>query len=262
MRVLLVNTSERTGGAAVATNRLMDALNNNGVKCKMLVRDKLTDDITVATLPRSPLLKWNFLWERLRIFLSLRFRKQHLWEVDSAQCGSDITSLREFKEADVIHLSWINQGMLSMADIKKILRSGKPVVWTMHDLWPATGICHYARGCDKYKTGCGDCPLLPGGHQRDLSSKVWRRKLSAYQGQLIHFVACSKWLEREAKQSGLLAGQRVTSIPNPIDTHVYHPKDKAQARKDCGLPQDKKLMLFVSQRVTDPRKGLDYLWRR
>lgn len=258
MRVLLVNTSERTGGAAVATNRLMDALNNNGVKCKMLVRDKLTDDITVATLPRSPLLKWNFLWERLRIFLSLRFRKQHLWEVDSAQCGSDITSLREFKEADVIHLSWINQGMLSMADIKKILRSGKPVVWTMHDLWPATGICHYARGCDKYKTGCGDCPLLPGGHQRDLSSKVWKRKLSAYQGQLIHFVACSKWLEREAKQSGLLAGQRVTSIPNPIDTHVYHPKDKAQARKDCGLPQDKKLMLFVSQRVTDPRKGLDY----
>ena len=71
MRVLLVNTSERIGGAAVATNRLMDALNNNGVKCKMLVRDKLTDDITVATLPRSPLLKWNFLWERLRIFLSL-----------------------------------------------------------------------------------------------------------------------------------------------------------------------------------------------
>ena len=42
MRVLIINTSERTGGAAVAAHRLMDALNNNGVKAKMLVRDKET----------------------------------------------------------------------------------------------------------------------------------------------------------------------------------------------------------------------------
>ncbi len=48
MRVLIVNTSEKAGGAAVAANRLMDALNNNGVKAKMLVRDKETDDITVV----------------------------------------------------------------------------------------------------------------------------------------------------------------------------------------------------------------------
>ena len=53
MRVLIVNTSEKTGGAAVAANRLMDALNNNGVKAKMLVRDKETEDITVVSLPRS-----------------------------------------------------------------------------------------------------------------------------------------------------------------------------------------------------------------
>ena len=53
MRVLIVNTSEKAGGAAVAANRLMDALNNNGVKAKMLVRDKVTDDITVVGLPRS-----------------------------------------------------------------------------------------------------------------------------------------------------------------------------------------------------------------
>ena len=50
MRILIVNTSEKTGGAAVAANRLKDALNNNGVKAKMLVRDKLTDDITVVSL--------------------------------------------------------------------------------------------------------------------------------------------------------------------------------------------------------------------
>ena len=125
MRVLIVNTSEKTGGAALAANRLKDALNNNGVKTKMLVRDKETDNITIVALPKSPARKWHFLWERWCIFWHLRFKKQHLWELDSACCGTDITSLPEFKEADIIHLSWINQGMLSLKNIKKILPLGE-----------------------------------------------------------------------------------------------------------------------------------------
>ena len=72
MRVLIVNTSEKAGGAAVAANRLMDALNNNGVKAKMLVRDKVTEDITVVGLPRSLRMQWNFLWERWCIFCRLQ----------------------------------------------------------------------------------------------------------------------------------------------------------------------------------------------
>jgi hypothetical protein len=78
MRVLIVNTSEKTGGAAVAANRLMDALNNNGVKAKMLVRDKETEDITVVSLPRSLRLQWNFLWERWCVFWHLHFSRQRL----------------------------------------------------------------------------------------------------------------------------------------------------------------------------------------
>ena len=113
MRVLIVNTSEKTGGAAVAANRLMAALNNNGVKAKMLVRDKQTDDITVVGLQHRRQARWHFLWERWCVFWHLRFSKQHLFEIDIANSGFDITHLREFREADVIHLSWINQGMLS-----------------------------------------------------------------------------------------------------------------------------------------------------
>ena len=134
MRVLIVNTSERTGGAAVSANRLMKALNNNGVKAKMLVRDKDDDSLTVVALPPSPLLRWHFLWERFVVFCRLHFSRKHLFEVDIANSGSDITKLREFQEADVIHLHWINQGMLSLNGIRQILRSGKPVVWTMHDI--------------------------------------------------------------------------------------------------------------------------------
>lgn len=259
MRVLIVNTSEKTGGAAVAANRLMDALNNNGVKAKMLVRDKITEDITVASLPHSPLLQWRFLWERWCIFWHLHFSKHHLWEIDTASVGNDITKLREFQEADVIHLSWINQGMLSLNVIRKIIKSGKPIVWTMHDLWPATGICHYARGCNRYCSSCGMCPLLPHkGSKNDLSAKVFRRKKAVYHDGNIYFVSCSKWLEKQAKQSALFIGQRITNIPNPIDTHVFCKHDQKEARLEVGLPADKRLILFVSQRVTDERKGMAY----
>ena len=260
MRVLIINTSERTGGAAVAASRLMKALNNNGVKAKMLVRDKETDSLTVAELPRSPLLRWHFLWERFVVFCRLHFSRQHLFEVDIANTGTDITSLREFEEADVIHLHWISQGMLSLKDIRTILRSGKPVIWTMHDIWPATAICHLTLGCRNFTTACLKCRLLPGGGSAgDLASVVWKRKSRMLEDENIYYVACSRWLESEAKKSALLKGHKITSIPNPIDTHIYNRCNRQEARQRLGLPSDKRLILFASQRVTNENKGMQYL---
>ena len=260
MRVLIVNTSERTGGAAVAANRLMMALNNNGVKAKMLVRDKESDSLTVVGLPKSQMLNWHFLWERLVIFFHCRFSRKHLFEIDLANSGSDITKLREFQEADVIHLHWINQGMLSLSGIRKILKSGKPVVWTMHDIWPATAICHLTLNCRNFTTHCHNCRLLPGkGSSSDLSTSVWRKKEKMLEDSSIYFVTCSHWLEQEAKASALLRGQKIVSIPNPIDTHIYRSGDKQTARKNLGLPEDKRLILVVSQRVTNKNKGMDYV---
>ena len=260
MKVLIVNTSERAGGAAVAANRLMKALNNNGVKAKMLVRDKDTDTLTVVQLPKSPMKQWHFLWERLVVFCHLHFSRQHLFDIDIANAGTDITRLREFQEADLIHLHWINQGMLSLPGIRKILRSGKPVVWTMHDIWPATAVCHLTLSCRRFTTGCCNCRLLPGnGSPRDLAYKIWQKKLSMLRDENICYVACSRWLEQEARKSALLSGQRITSIPNCIDTHIYKKGNKQEARRRLGLPADKKLILFASQRVTNENKGMSYL---
>ena len=260
MRVLIVNTSERTGGAAVAANRLMKALNNNGVKAKMLVRDKEDDALTVVGLPKSPMLHWHFLWERFVIFCKLHFSRKNLFAIDIANSGSDITRLREFQEADVIHLHWINQGMLSLNGIQKIVRSGKPVVWTMHDIWPATAICHLTLGCHAFMSQCTNCKYLPGGgSHNDLSSRIWRKKQQMLADGSIFFVACSRWLESEAKSSALLKDQKITSIPNPIDTHLYKKTNKQEARQRLGLPLDKKLILFASQRVTNENKGMSYL---
>ncbi len=261
MRVLIVNTSERTGGAAIAANRLMEALINNGVKAKMLVRDKETGSITVIGLGKRWLQMWRFLWERFCILCHLRFSKEHLFDIDTAQTGEDITKLRAFQEADVIHLHWINQGMLSLTDIRKILDTGKPVVWTMHDIWPATSLCHVTLGCDKFTTSCQSCKLLPnGGSSTDLSVKVWnRKKLLMQHRNNIYFVACSRWLAHEAERSSLLDGNKVNAIPNPINLQLYLKTDKSEARTRLGLPQDKQLICFIAQRATNVNKGMQYL---
>ena len=111
MRVLIINTSERMGGAAVAASRLMESLKNNGIKAKMLVRDKQTDQISVVGLQRNWWQVWRFDWERIVIWKANRFKKNNLFAVDIANTGTDITGLPEFQQADVIHLHWVNQEM-------------------------------------------------------------------------------------------------------------------------------------------------------
>ena len=260
MKVLLVNTSERYGGAAIAASRLMEALKNNGIKPRLLVRDKQTDQISVLSLKHNWMLVWKFVWERTVIWRANRFKKNNLFAVDIANTGTDITLLPEFKEADIIHLHWINQGMLSLRNLEKILASGKPVVWTMHDMWPCTGICHHARECDKYHTHCHHCPFLyGGGGRKDLSYRVFSKKQKLYASHPITFVTCSHWLEEQARRSALLQGQTVVSIPNPINTNLFRPHDQAAARLKYRLPQDRKLLLFGSVKITDKRKGIDYL---
>lgn len=93
MRVLIINTSERMGGAAVAASRLMESLKNNGIKAKMLVRDKQTDQISVVGLQRNWWQVWRFVWERIVIWKANRFKKNNLFAVDIANTGTDITRL-------------------------------------------------------------------------------------------------------------------------------------------------------------------------
>ena len=230
MRVLIINTSERIGGAAIAANRLMDALRNNGIQAKMLVRDKQTENIAVIGLNKSLWKIWQFIWERAVIWMANRFKQHNLFEVDIANTGTDITSLPEFTQADVIHLHWVNQGMLSLTDIRRIIDSGKPIVWTMHDMWPFTGICHYAGECDKYTTHCEHCPILYKGNKKDLSYQVFQQKEKMFNGSKISFVTCSQWLGEMARKSHLLQHHSITSIPNAINTNLFKPRDKAIAR--------------------------------
>jgi len=260
MRILIVNTSEKVGGAAIAANRLMEALKKHGVSVRMLVRDRQTSSMSVVQVETGLMQAVRFAWERFVIFVSNRFHRHNLFAVDIANTGYDITKMKDFEQADVIHLHWVNQGFLSLNDLDRILHSGKKIVVTLHDMWYFTGICHYSGDCGKYQDKCNGCPMIyHSGDGKDLSYKVFSRKQRMYEDADITFVGCSKWIAGLAKSSALAKNQRVVSIPNAINTDVFKPMDKTEARKKCKLPVDKKLLLFGSQRITDERKGFKYL---
>ncbi len=259
MKVLIVNTSENAGGAAIAANRLLHALRKNGVDAKMMVATKQTDDPDVVAAVPAWKYQINFTLERARIYSLNRMSRQNLFAIDIASDGTDITKTKEFGEADVVHLHWVNQGFLSFRGLKRIIQSGKRIVWTMHDMWPCTGICHYAGECANFRGECHSCPLLVKPGKRDLSNHAFRRKRILYSNADIRFVACSHWLEEQAHYSSLLRDKSITCISNPLDTEVFCPGDKVAVRKALSLPLNKKLILFASQKVTDERKGIRYL---
>lgn len=259
MKILIVSTSDIQGGAAIAAFRLMNALNANGVQTKILVRDKYSNDDRVVAIGNNVQNKYNFYWERGKIFLNNRFSRENLFDISIANTGVSITKHPDFKSADVIHLHWINQGMLSLKEIGKILASGKKVMWTMHDMWPFTGICHHAGMCSNFQTSCGNCPYLKTSSKKDLSRKVFQQKKRIYSLGKIQFVACSQWLAELARKSPLTQGHKIVAVPNPIDTEKYFPKNKAETKQILGLPSDKKIVLFAAAKASDKRKGVDYL---
>ncbi|MBE6300531.1 MAG: glycosyltransferase [Parabacteroides distasonis] len=246
MKILILNTSERTGGAAVAAGRLEKALLRVGVSVSKIVRKD------------TKLNRLHFYWERLIIFLCNGLNRKKLFMVSIANTGEDISSNPLVKEADIIHLHWINQGFLSLNNIKKLVELNKPIVWTMHDMWPCTGICHHARDCKRYQEKCGSCIFLDS-KGNDLSTKIYNQKLSLYKLANITFVGCSQWLTNRAKQSRLLENKLVCSIPNPIDVSLFRQKGQKEVRNLLGLPLNKKLLLFGALNVTDRRKGIEYL---
>lgn len=263
MKILLLNTSARTGGAAVAANRLRKALQKKGIDVSMLVRDKEIADASISSVSttgwKRKMNLFRFYWERLIIFLCNHLDKKELFRVSIANTGTDISNHPLVRQADIIHLHWINQGFLSLSDLQKLFQLDKPIVWTMHDMWPCTGICHHARECSAYHERCWACFYLHSTQHTDLSTRVFLQKNKVYHSAPITFVGCSRWLTERAAQSALLKDKQVINIPNPLDLSLFTPKDISVSRKLLHLPEDKHLILFGALNVTDSRKGVDYL---
>ncbi|MDL2265620.1 glycosyltransferase [Parabacteroides sp. OttesenSCG-928-G07] len=262
MRILFFNTYENGGGAAVAANRLMKALQKRELQVKTIVAKKNSYDKSVLSASETKIgeiaMFIRFSWERLIIFLSNRLNYKLLFKVSIANTGINVNKYAVANEVDVFHLHWINQGFLSLSGIKCLLRSGKPIVWTIHDMWPLTGICHHAWECKRFTEKCGNCPYLSSGNQRDLSYKIWEKKKFIAQSN-IHIVTVSNWLAEKVRKSSITNKLSVTIIPNTIDSSIFYPKEKKAVRNALSLPLNKRIMLMGAANLNDPIKGFDNL---
>lgn len=262
MNILLLNTSDSGGGAAVAAYRLLNTLRKTGKNVVMLVRDKRTESPNVVSVNTSwwrvKINYWRFLLERLIIFFCNGFDRKDLFKVSIANTGVDIIKYDLIKKADIIHLHWINQGFLSLEGIKGLLSLKKPIVWTLHDMWPCTAICHHAFACENFKQKCGKCSFLHSDNEHDLSYRIWEKK-EFMASSAIQLVVVSSWLATKVKQSSLTCNLPVTVIPNVIDTSVFYKKDKISLRNALGFPLDKGIVLMGAARLDDPIKGFEYL---
>lgn len=253
LKVVIINKSDSTGGAAVVSRRLMDTLRSEGVDARMLVVEKLTDSPYVEPVASSWCIKKCFLSERLKIFLNNGFNRKTLFKIDTASDGLPLWRHPLVKNADAVLLNWINQGMLSLKGIKRILQLEKPVLWTMHDMWCMTGICHHAGKCDRFSEKCGECPLLGRVKSaNDLSTKIWQKKNALnHLPNKITYVAVSNWLAHKAAESSLLSDEKVTVIPN-----AFAIQDTTNNKRE----HDSKIrILFGAARLDDPIKGLPVL---
>ncbi|NOX17241.1 MAG: glycosyltransferase, partial [Chlorobi bacterium] len=173
--------------------------------------------------------------------------------------GKNISKNKFLKEADIIHLHWINEGFFSLKTFRQLQKLNKPIVWTLHDMWAFTGGCHYDNGCGNFTTRCANCPSLKIKGENDFSSTIFARKLLLYQSAKFHVITCSDWLARTARESVLFEDMEITPIPNPINANIFKPLDKATAKNRFNLTSGKIHILFVTMTVKEKRKGFHLL---
>lgn len=239
MKVLHVNYSN-SDGAGNAARRLCDALNRIGIESEFVFfKPYARSTAKIGWLERKLNGIFNFLFPYI---LNLR---------GLGVIPSSLLRTINKSDADIVHLHWINPGMLSVEQIGRIK---KPLVWTFHDMWPICGRESYVDD---------DCYTKGAAGFSGVSRWVWQRKerMLARMPQKCKVLTPSAWMSQCAKNSTLFQDYDVTTLFNCLDLNVFRPiYDKQALREKYGLPLDKKIVLFGAFNVDIPRKGGDLLF--
>lgn len=260
MNVVIINHSDTRGGASIVSLRLLKALRAEGIDAHMLVVHKATDNPAVVKVGPGWRVKAAFLAEHLRIFAANGFNRDDLFKISIATDGLPLHRHPLVRRADAVLLNWVNQGMLSLDEIAHIAADGKKMIWTMHDMWNMTGICHYAGEChcERFlaEPGCGECPLIHRmPRAADLSRRVWERKKELYARVPLQFVGISGWQVANCRSSSLMRDARIAVIPNAFPVEEFSDVPTT-TRAELGLPEGKKIILLGAARLDVPVKGL------
>jgi glycosyltransferase involved in cell wall biosynthesis len=149
---------------------------------------------------------------------------------------------------NVLHLHNLHGGYFDLRELPT-LSHALPTVITLHDTWLTAGHCAYTLGCPRWLTGCGECPDIsrPMAIPRDSSAANWRRKRDIYARSRLFIAGPSRWVLQAAAESILAeATAEQFLIPNGVDTAVFAPGDKAEARRMLGLDPEAFLVMFTA----------------
>jgi glycosyltransferase involved in cell wall biosynthesis len=231
------------GGAAKGAYWLHLGLKKLGVNSKILTNGYLKDkkeDVETITKNKKDIFMYLFR-NNLDKLLLLPYINREKRIFDTGFFGYDITKTNIYQESDIINLHWINNGFVNIKQLSKI---NKPIIWTVRDMWPMTGGCHYSMGCDHFESGCGKCKQLNSNRDFDLSKIVLKRK-EKYLPQNIKIVGISNWVSSLARKSKLFRNREIKTIFNNVKTDDFIAVDKAQARKILNIKTNKKLINWI-----------------
>lgn len=257
MRVVHLSTYDMLGGAARAALRLHRALLSTGTDSHMLVRRRFGEADDRIHAPHGFVEnRAARIRRRLDGLIGRVFGASQQPKFSPALTPDGLNARIKRLSPDVLNLHWVNDGLLKTTSIASM---PCPVVWTLHDMWPFTGGCHYSGDCNRFTNSCGFCPLLATPREHDVSRSVWRAKEKAYSLRTMTIVAPSRWMADKARRSSLFRDHEIHVIPNSLDFVTFRPLDREIARKALGLPDRKRIILggSVSFR-TDPRKGFHH----
>ncbi len=225
------------GGAGKAARAIHLALRASGATSLFFTPDPagVSADEEIAILPRREA-AWNsprslLFRAAVKTYNVRRPPQAGLFSYTSLPVDSPFPF--DIVRPDVIHLHWIAQGI----DYRSFFDSippGLPVVWTLHDMEPFTGGCHYTGGCLRYQRACGSCPQLNAlRNPADLSAITFARKRKWLARLNLTVVTIAESSLDEAKRAPLFANVRgFTAIPVGIDTTRFAPRDPVAARAE------------------------------
>lgn len=251
MKILLIHEHGKAHGpgAVVAMYQLHRNLIALGHKSTIACRRKQLDEDEIVLLPES---------EKLESLLN-----KFTWRMgfNDIHCVSSfkIADFPPFLEADVVNIHGWHSNYFSYLAVPKLARI-KPLVSTLHDMWPLTGHCAQSFDCQRWKTGCGKCPY-PEAYpavQHDLTAIEWKLKRRVYRkvDGSMSVVAPSKWMCDMARES-MLGHLPIHQVPNGIDESIYYPRDKAAARAEFGIQKDRPVIMFIAASLANRMKGSD-----